>query len=139
MPKQSPGRPCFRRDAPVECRVAYRSGGVLHSCCMCTQLRRFFICCGRYFDRTGNRKSTHLSQLWPICVLLSSRRGWDSNPCAPKDQRFSRPPRYDRSDTSPSVVNEVYMRAAISVNARNNFAGILIAEKRWLRYNIDKK
>ena len=56
---------------------------VLHSCCMCTQLRRFFICCGRYFDTTGNRKSTHLSHLWPICALLFSRRGWDSNPCAP--------------------------------------------------------
>ena len=23
------------------------------------------------------------------------RRGWDSNPCAREDKRFSRPPRYD--------------------------------------------
>ena len=32
---------------------------------------------------------------------IRKRRGWDSNPCAPKDKRFSRPPRYDRFDTSP--------------------------------------
>ena len=29
------------------------------------------------------------------------RRGWDSNPCALSDKRFSRPPRYDHFDTSP--------------------------------------
>ena len=29
------------------------------------------------------------------------RRGWDSNPCAREDKRFSRPPRYDRFGTSP--------------------------------------
>ena len=29
------------------------------------------------------------------------RRGWDSNPCALADKRFSRPPRYDHFDTSP--------------------------------------
>ena len=29
------------------------------------------------------------------------RRGWDSNPRALSDKRFSRPPRYDRFDTSP--------------------------------------
>ena len=28
------------------------------------------------------------------------RRGWDSNPCALADKRFSRPPRYDLFDTS---------------------------------------
>ena len=31
----------------------------------------------------------------------AKRRGWDSNPCAQKDKRFSRPPRYGRFDTSP--------------------------------------
>ncbi len=34
-------------------------------------------------------------------LLTQERRGWDSNPCARKDKRFSRPPRYDRFDTSP--------------------------------------
>ena len=29
------------------------------------------------------------------------RRGWDSNPRALSDKRFSRPPRYDHFDTSP--------------------------------------
>ena len=29
------------------------------------------------------------------------RRGWDSNPCAREDKRFSRPPRYDHFGTSP--------------------------------------
>jgi hypothetical protein len=44
------------------------------------------------------------------CVPLSraaikaNRRGWDSNPCALTDKRFSRPPRYDRFDTSPNVL-----------------------------------
>ena len=32
------------------------------------------------------------------------RRGWDSNPRALADKRFSRPPRYDHFDTSPYVV-----------------------------------
>ena len=31
------------------------------------------------------------------------RRGRDSNPCGLAPKRFSRPPRYDRFDTSPSV------------------------------------
>ena len=33
---------------------------------------------------------------------LVKRRGWDSNPCALADKRFSRPPRYDHFDTSPN-------------------------------------
>ena len=41
------------------------------------------------------------------------RRGWDSNPCAREDKRFSRPPRYDRFGTSPSfarlVQREIYI------------------------------
>ena len=35
--------------------------------------------------------------------LSFERRGWDSNPRALSDKRFSRPPRYDRFDTSPCV------------------------------------
>ena len=33
----------------------------------------------------------------------AQRRGWDSNPRALADKRFSRPPRYDHFDTSPLV------------------------------------
>ena len=33
----------------------------------------------------------------------SERRGWDSNPRALSDKRFSRPPRYDHFDTSPDI------------------------------------
>ncbi len=32
------------------------------------------------------------------------RRGWDSNPRALADKRFSRPPRYDHFDISPCLV-----------------------------------
>ena len=37
----------------------------------------------------------YFSSLW--------RRGWDSNPRALSDKRFSRPPRYDHFDTSPNL------------------------------------
>ena len=33
----------------------------------------------------------------------NERRGWDSNPRALADKRFSRPPRYDHFDTSPCI------------------------------------
>ena len=33
------------------------------------------------------------------------RRGWDSNPRALADKRFSRPPRYDHFDTSPNCLS----------------------------------
>ena len=39
----------------------------------------------------------------PFNSELPKRRGWDSNPRALSDKRFSRPPRYDRFDTSPCV------------------------------------
>ena len=32
---------------------------------------------------------------------MDKRKGWDSNPCALADKRFSRPPRYDHFDTFP--------------------------------------
>ncbi len=37
----------------------------------------------------------------PFNSELPKRRGWDSNPRALSDKRFSRPPRYDHFDTSP--------------------------------------
>ena len=39
---------------------------------------------------------------------VQQRREWDSNPRALADKRFSRPPRYDHFDTSPSI----YLSAA---------------------------
>ena len=46
------------------------------------------------------------SATWVLLQVLTSwihdeRRGWDSNPRALSDKRFSRPPRYDHFDTSP--------------------------------------
>ena len=39
-----------------------------------------------------------------ISYICLQRRGWDSNPRALADKRFSRPPRYDHFDTSPKVL-----------------------------------
>ena len=44
---------------------------------------------------------------------ISKRRGWDSNPRALADKRFSRPPRYDHFDTSPGS-----QCASLSVSAK---------------------
>ena len=43
-----------------------------------------------------------------VSRTLFQRRGWDSNPRALSDKRFSRPPRYDHFDTSPTI----YLSAA---------------------------
>ena len=40
----------------------------------------------------------------PFNSELPKRRGWDSNPRALADKRFSRPPRYDHFDTSPNAL-----------------------------------
>ena len=42
--------------------------------------------------------------------LLYWRRGWDSNPCGVTPKRFSRPPRYDRFDTSPNTIQLFSLR-----------------------------
>ena len=39
--------------------------------------------------------------------LPVQRRGWDSNPRALADKRFSRPPRYDHFDTSPQTCSAI--------------------------------
>ena len=41
---------------------------------------------------------------------LNWRRGWDSNPCDIAVKRFSRPPRYDRFDTSPYEIDLAKLR-----------------------------
>ena len=40
-----------------------------------------------------------------IIISFKKRRGWDSNPRALADKRFSRPPRYDHFDTSPYILS----------------------------------
>ena len=42
-------------------------------------------------------------ELTSSIYMETKRRGWDSNPRALSDKRFSRPPRYDRFDTSPYI------------------------------------
>ena len=37
------------------------------------------------------------------------RRGRDSNPCGIAPKRFSRPPRYDRFDTSPNIADNTFV------------------------------
>ena len=57
----------------------------------------------------------------PLCSAKGSvwiqRRGWDSNPRALSDKRFSRPPRYDRFDTSPGHIN-VSLRRSDRISAK---------------------
>ena len=48
----------------------------------------------------------HLPSICQIQLCIDERRGWDSNPCALADKRFSRPPRYDHFDTSPCFALE---------------------------------
>ena len=42
-------------------------------------------------------------------LIRFKRRGWDSNPRALADKRFSRPPRYDHFDTSPYSVSSLFV------------------------------
>ena len=54
-----------------------------------------FGTCPSYNKRPANAVFTGL--LW--------RSGWDSNPRGCYTKRFSRPPRYDRFDTAPCILN----------------------------------
>ena len=66
------------------------------------QLGYFSLC------RGSSKKSVDsicVSSAYILCqIKIKKRRGWDSNPRALADKRFSRPPRYDHFDTSPYVV-----------------------------------
>ena len=63
------------------------------------------------FGQLGYFSRNTLARINPAIVLCgritllspTKRRGWDSNPCALADKRFSRPPRYDHFDTSPGI------------------------------------
>ena len=53
------------------------------------------------FGLLGTSPSKLITQLIYHSAVIRQRRGWDSNPRALADKRFSRPPRYDHFDTSP--------------------------------------
>ena len=48
------------------------------------------------------------------------RRGWDSNPRALADKRFSRPPRYDHFDTSPGSHALYRLTSAKNILSKKN-------------------
>ena len=57
---------------------------------------------GSPFSRLGTSPQAPKSTGYVRPVECIERRGWDSNPRALADKRFSRPPRYDHFDISPS-------------------------------------
>ena len=54
-----------------------------------------------YFSEYITRYLIRSLKIFKLNCIFNERRGWDSNPCALADKRFSRPPRYDHFDTSP--------------------------------------
>ena len=63
----------------------------------------------------------------PFNPELPKRRGWDSNPRALSDKRFSRPPRYDHFDTSPNFLS--FHRLNCLVRPRDNvYSSIILSE-----------
>ena len=54
------------------------------------------------------------------------RRGRDSNPCGVAPKRFSRPPRYDRFDTSPYMKLSCDRNHQIFNCFRNSFRNVLL-------------
>ncbi len=64
------------------------------------------------------------------------RREWDSNPRALADKRFSRPPRYDHFDISPSVatIHAAKVILAKSETYVNRFFQKIIRSKNQLSH-----
>ena len=62
------------------------------------------------------------------------RRGWDSNPRALSDKRFSRPPRYDRFDTSPCVNSNLGTPEIFSVFVCQLCVFVSLAQRHLLLY-----
>ena len=60
----------------------------------------------------------------PFNSELPKRRGWDSNPRALSDKRFSRPPRYDHFDTSPYSL--FFLQVKLSCLPRDNVYSSII-------------
>ena len=59
---------------------------------------------GSPFSRLGTSPQAPKSTGYVRPVECIERRGWDSNPRALADKRFSRPPRYDHFDISPYII-----------------------------------
>ena len=61
---------------------------------------------GSPFNHLGTSAWLNLDSIFILTGSQKTcqRRGWDSNPRALADKRFSRPPRYDHFDTSPKVL-----------------------------------
>ncbi len=51
--------------------------------------------------------------------MFAERREWDSNPRALSDKRFSRPPRYDLFDISPSMPPNLTAKIILSKRRGN--------------------
>ncbi len=62
---------------------------------------------GSPFNHLGTSAWLNLDSIFILTGSQKTcqRRGWDSNPRALADKRFSRPPRYDHFDTSPCAVS----------------------------------
>ena len=66
--------------------------------------------------------------LRPAWVLLQERRGWDSNPRALADKRFSRPPRYDHFDTSPQTCFSIIPKSFLFVKRFFQFLSFFLSK-----------
>ncbi len=70
------------------------------------------------------------------------RRGWDSNPRALADKRFSRPPRYDHFDTSPCpyALSSVYFlficRCFYFISSGKNYISKKVIKCQQLFFNF---
>ena len=70
---------------------------------------------GSPFSRLGTSPQAPKSTGYVRPVECIERRGWDSNPRALADKRFSRPPRYDHFDTSP-YFNFFQLKIAVCIS-----------------------
>ena len=79
---------------------------------------------GSPFSRLGTSPQAPKSTGYVRPVECIERRGWDSNPRALADKRFSRPPRYDHFDTSPeyfySLKVAAFLLASSSIISKLN-------------------
>ena len=74
----------------------------------------------------------------PFNSELPKRRGWDSNPRALSDKRFSRPPRYDHFDTSPNFLS--FHRLNCLVRPRDNvYSSIILSEMSTTNFTFFQK
>ena len=76
---------------------------------------------GSPFGQLGYFSKLPFSYHIDFRLFNMKRRGWDSNPRALADKRFSRPPRYDHFDTSPRW-----------------FVFMPLSQRHWLFYHTEK-